>query len=556
MRPHRSTLIAVLAASAGAVAAAAPAARADTAVATATDPDGLALRADAGSVGWLRPDGRDHTRFVTAAVASPKPQDVGPRMSGTPDFDMGRDARGRAVLLWADDCTRRSGRCVVRALRADGSEGAARVLTRIPYTGGAPTVALDGRRLVYTRQVRKGKQTCDTLNTRTLTGGARPARPRQLILGTGCVPILQLDVEGPWVATLVVPNDQFVTNSEPTEVLAVRADGRGRARKLELETQGEESNYVDAIAIDGGKVYTARAGIRQANAFLRIDPATGATSQALVFGALAGGFARDGGHPFFTQSSGHDYEEGCPVEEGECVLVAGQDPWAGTRTLLPRLTMKAAPAPLYVDDTLALSGTVTRQSATRTTRSAATGVAGVPLAIRTASLTDRGVGGFGPSGLAATTAADGTWSVSVPGPQVPGRGYDATSPVLGVLGGVGQFPTAWAHMAVTASSRSGGSVTLSGTIDPPQPGRKVVLQRRTARRCGQDARIYGSPSPHTVGQPAGCVDTFRALGSATVSDDGRTFTISRSANPGSFYVSLDAPKAGRLSGETAQVSVK
>ncbi|WP_354700418.1 hypothetical protein DSM112329_00692 [Paraconexibacter sp. AEG42_29] len=528
-------------------------------------PTGLGLTADAGYVAWQAQDARKGPfRFHVLKAGAPAgtaPTVIGPALTRGTNLDVGRGRDGSAQLVWAEGCSLKAARCAVRTLAATG--GTPKLLTRIPYTGnGTPHVALDGARLVYTQAVYtrpsgtgKKRKACDSLRTRTLTAGGRP---RQLVLGTGCVPVLQLDVEGSWVAVLINRGNVY-SGGDPTEARVIRTDGRG-SRSLERESQGEESNYIDSIAIDRGRVYTALGGQRQANLFRRFDPATGRRSDTRLFSAFSGGFARDGGHQYWVQpGTGNAYDADCYEDTGApCLLVAGPDPWAGRRTLLAQVRMDQ-PEPVYVDRAVTLTGVVTRTVADRVKRQVTSPQLGVPIQLTTSMLDDQGQRApFTPIGQATTSGADGTWSVTVPAPQQVHRGFDVHAGGPGAFdvlrSGDALFPTVYTHLDATAQSRSGGNVTVTGTIDPPQPGRKVVLNRRSTRVCNDPFGTW-RPSPAQVGVPKGCHDTFKGLGSAAVSADGASFTITRPSGGGVFWVALDNPKFGQLGGETAQLTV-
>ncbi|MCW3016819.1 MAG: hypothetical protein JWO02_3911 [Solirubrobacterales bacterium] len=532
-------------------------AAADEPIATTTTP--LRMSADAGVVVWAQRQGDDTYRFVVSSGGA-TPATIGPRLGGEPIFDVARGRGRKAAIVWTQGCSMASHRCTVRTLAATG--GSMRTLTRIPYAGGgSPAITQHGRRIAYTlatfRRAGRRRVQCDVPYTRVLTGAATPARPRRLDRGT-CARIRQLDLEGSFIgvlAAMIRPDD-----SQTTEARVLPVTG-GRSRTLQRESQGQESNSLDAIALDGALLYTARDGFHQPNVFTRLNPRTGARTEARAFTALVGGFARDGGRQYYVQngSGGGDIE--CPGANGTpCVVVAGSDPFApGTRLLPPVLSMLATPTIVYADTPLQLGGTLVRRRATRTRVLGSVPLGGVPVALSTAILGPRGSSAFSPTGTVVDTRADGSWSVTLTPPHIPRTGYLTTAGAPGTIN-VGApaalYPSIWVHMTVTSAARSSdGVVTVSGTIDPPQPGRVVRLDRRVALKCNLPYALPGT-TPSTIDTPANCLDIFTRPTAATtpVSADGTRFTVSRPGPAGFYRATLDVPGSAALyAGETAQV---
>ncbi|MES1193431.1 MAG: hypothetical protein ABUM26_03840, partial [Solirubrobacterales bacterium] len=253
---------------------------------------GTAIVADAGYAVWRADDGR---LVVRAGHGRPQTTSLKPPAGTT--FDVGVRAGGNgAQLIWIDGCSTRSGSCAVRGgqLISSGLRQP-RVIARIPYRrgGGSPAVAIDGSRLAYavhgTTGSGKRKSACDVPYIRTLS--ARGSSTRKLDRGH-CGAISQLDVGGGYVAILAHPAVTY--GSGATEARVVKVGG-GRSRTLQREAQGEESNYIGAVSLDGGALYTARGGIRQANVFTRIRLSSRARTDVRAFVNLAGAFARDRG---------------------------------------------------------------------------------------------------------------------------------------------------------------------------------------------------------------------------------------------------------------------
>jgi hypothetical protein len=168
-----------------------------------------------------------------------------------------------------------------------------------------------------------------------------------------------------------------------------------------------------------------------------------------------------------------------------------------------------------------------------------------------------------PTGATATTGADGTATIPIPGtprwrlllaavtrPNVEGAVGIPTSQNLNV--------TTYVHMTAGAVRLADGRLQVSGAISPAQPGRKVRLDRRLERVCNQ--RQYGPTlvTPSSVRVPAGCFDrwTQDPVATATVSADGASYAIDAGAPAGTYRVSLDfAGGAAVYAGETAAIEV-
>lgn len=529
----------------------------------ATTEQSLTMAADGGVVAWPQKQPGGGYRFAVAR-AGEAPRTVGPRLAEAPPFDVARGRGGTPiVVVWTQGCSLKRRRCDARTLST--STGHSRRLTRIPYAGGGPpAVAQHGRRIAYTvasfRGSGRSRVRCDVPYTRLLTGTARRNRPHRLDRGH-CASIDQLDVDGAYLALLAAPTDS--TGGRGSEARIVRVTG-GRSRTLQRESQGEESNYLDAVTLDGGAVYTARDGFRQPNVFTRIDPRTGRRTEAQAFTTLVGGYARDHGRQYYTQTATGGVDTECPGATGTaCLVVSGTDPFAtAARTLVPVLTLRVAPDIVYADGSLTLSGTLTRRRVSRTAVLAEVPVAGTPVTLQTARLGPRGPSPFTPAGAATATDGQGRWSIVLPAPHPPATGYLATAGTPGAIGvasSAAPYPPIWVHMAVTSATRSGdGMVTLRGTIDPPQPGRTARVDRRTKRQCGLS--FTAGPTPSTVDTPTGCQDLFTTpdpAATAAVSTDGSRFAVSRPGPAGDSYrAALPYPgTAAVYSGESAQVTV-
>jgi hypothetical protein len=541
------------AAAALALATAAPTTFADEPVGSSAR--GTAIVADAGYAVWRADDGR---LVVRAGRSMPQTTRLKPPLSAR--FDVGKGAGGAgAQLIWTEGCSTRSGTCAVRGGRLLSSGvHAPRVIARIPYRGGgSPAVAVTGSRLVYAVHGTTGsgtrKASCDVPYVRTLS--SRGSSTRKLDRGH-CSAITQLDAGEGQVALLAHPDPRY--GSGETEARVVKLAG-GRSRTLQREAQGEESNYIGAVSLDDGALHTARGGIRQANVFTRIGLSSRTRTDVRAFVSLAGAFARDRGKDYYAQTVSFEQSTECG-----CVIVAGDDPFAvARRTLAPELSLTITPQPVYVDSAPSAVAMLTRRTVSRTAVVGTAPVPGVPVELLSTDVVSGPVNQRppAPTGATATTGADGTATIAIPGtprwrlllaavtrPIVEGAVPIPTSQNLNV--------TTYVHMTAGAARLPDGRLRVTGTISPAQPGRKVRLDRRLERIC--DQRQFGPTliTPSSVGVPAGCFDrwTQNPVATATVSADGASYVLDATAPAGTYRVSLDfAGGAAVYAGETAAI---
>ncbi|MET0602415.1 MAG: hypothetical protein ABW167_10530 [Baekduia sp.] len=520
---------------------------------------GTAIVADAGYAVWRADDGR----LVVRAGRSTRAQTSRLKPPAGATFDVGKGAGGRgAQVIWTEGCSTRSGTCVVRGgpLLSSGVSKP-RVLARIPYRrgGGSPAVAIDGSRLAYivhgTTGSGRSKSACDVPYVRTLS--SRGSSTRKLDRGH-CSAISQLDVGDGYVAILAHPAVTY--GSGATEARVVKVGG-GRSRTLQREAQGEESNYIGAVSLDDGALYTARGGIRQANVFTRIRLSSRTRTDVRAFVNLAGAFARDRGHDYYAQTVSFESSTECG-----CIIVAGDDPFAATqRVLAPELALTVAPQPVYVDSAPAAVAKLTRRRVSRTAVVGTAPVAGMPVELLSTDVLSGRVSQRPPvpTGATATTNADGTATIPIPG--TPRWRLLLAAVTRSIVGGDVPIPTTqnlfvttYVHMTAGATRLSDGRLQVSGAISPAQPGRKVRLDRRLERVCNQ--RQFGPTlvTPSSVDVPAGCFDrwTQDPVATATVSADGASYTIDAGTPAGTYRVSLDfAGGAAVYAGETQAIEV-
>ncbi|HMJ34209.1 MAG TPA: hypothetical protein VK501_09845 [Baekduia sp.] len=539
--------VALLTAVLAAATPAAPAALADDPVATTKT--ATAITADAGVAAWRADDGR-----LTVRIGSRAPVTTSLRPPAGAPLDVGARSGGGAQLIYASGCSTRSDQCSLRTVALSTATVAGtlrpRTVTHVRYGGGgAPAVAIDGSRIAYA--VRRGS--CDVPYVRTTS--QRRAATRRLDRGH-CATIEQLDLGEGRVAVLAGPGNRR------TEARVIRATG-GPSRTLQAESQGEESNFVGAVSIDGGALYTARGGIRQANVFSRFSLKDFKRTEARAFVSLVGPFARDAGRQYYDQQPAGGSLH-CDGTGGlsPCLVVAGSDAFAsGERLLAPALALTVSPQPVFTDTPASAVVTAARRSVTRTAQAGSVPVGGLTIELLSARLTQSAPTAPAPTGATATTGADGVAAVAIPGPAVPRRSLGAVS--RPGSGGVAvQTPDTFllqtfVHLTATPERLADGRLRVSGTISPAQPGRKVRLDRRLERVCNGQQPMSTVVTPSTADTPAGCVDrwTQDPLATAAVSADGASYSVAAATPAGVYRVSLDfAGGADVLPGESPAIT--
>lgn len=379
---------------------------------------GTKLAADGGAAAWRTDAGRLAVRIGGGAPT------VTRLTLPRGDFDVGRRPGGGARLVYPAACSTARRSCEVRVIDLVSSPRPARVLTRIPFRGGRPAVAIDRDVLVHsvlgrTRAPGCGIDDavtcldpfirCDTLEVRRL--GSR--RGRALDRGT-CPEILSLDLQDRRLAVLAETQSR---RDSFTEARILRTTG-GPSLRLQRERASRSSlagaNDIGAVSLDGGALYTSVLGDEQPNRFVRFTLATGRRSDARAFGDLAGSFTRDGGRSLYgldtagIAAGGFGcYPAAQPVP---CQIVAGEDPWRVPRRLLPTdLRISATPpgGRVRVGAPAAVGVLVTRERVTRTARAGRVPQAGVRVELLAGTVTGTDEVVKLPTGATAVTDADG-----------------------------------------------------------------------------------------------------------------------------------------------------
>lgn len=379
---------------------------------------GTKLSADGGVSAWRSDAGR-----LVLRVAGGAPRVTGITLA-TDDYDVGRRPGGGARLVYPHACSAARRTCEVRVVDLTASPRPARLLTRIPFRGGRPAVAIDRDTLAYSVKGRRRSpgcspadvvtcldpfDRCDTLETRSV--GAR--RARVLDRGT-CPEVLSLDLQDRRLAVLALTQDK---RDSFTEARILRTTG-GPSRRLQRERGSRSSlagaNDIGAVSLDGGALYTAVLGDEQPDRFVRFTLATGRRSDALAFGDLDGSLARDGGRTLYglDRTSGSPYGFGCPAVTSlvPCQIVAGDDPWRVAPRLLPvelQVTTTAVKDRARVGAAVSLRIRVSRARASRTARSGSAPLVGETVELVAVEAGRDGEARAVPTGRTAVTDADG-----------------------------------------------------------------------------------------------------------------------------------------------------
>ena len=132
-----------------------------------------------------------------------------------------------------------------------------------------------------------------------------------------------------------------------------------------------------------------------------------------AFVSLAGAFARDRGQDYYAQTVSFEERTECG-----CIIVAGDDPFTvAQRTLAPELSLSVTPQPVYTDSAPAAVAKLTRRTVSRTAVVGTAPVAGEPVELLSTEVLSGPVNQKPPvpTGATATTGADGTATIPIPG---------------------------------------------------------------------------------------------------------------------------------------------
>lgn len=469
-----------------------------------------AISADAGVAAWV---GTDRALHVAAADGSSRVL----LRPAPAQFDVGAFGARGAWLAFAGRCSRARRRCAVYGLPLTAPGPRRRMLAGVPApTGRAPVLSVDQQRLAYAVPAPSaGPGGCDAILLRT------PAGSRRLAYGP-CGTVRRLDLQDGALAVVVT-----VRGTHRVTAVARLVDlATGRATDVARANR----RGIGSVSLDGDALYTTVDGLRRPSQFVRFDRRSGVTRTVRAFTALTGAFAVTDGRSYYGQKIAT--RGGFGHLTASYAVIAGRDPFAPGHRLLPaHFTAQVVPAVAFADAPAAVLTTVTRLEVARDRVLGRRGVANVRVA------------GSPPLGPAAATDGSGHASLALPDPLPPRLTATVSASVDGAtLRSTVALTRVFAHVSARTSRAADGRLTVSGTIDPPQPGRRIRLDRRLGRSCGHGADVP-PPSPSTAATPAGCIDayTVQPLATGAVSEDGATFELHADGLPAGAIcrVSLD-----------------
>lgn len=213
-----------------------------------------------------------------------------------------------------------------------------------------------------------------------------------------------------------------------SEVRQLSVKGGGVKRVAILQgTQG--GDMYAAPTLDSDFIYMIRYGSGTTSRFVRVLRSNGRMEQIQAYVGLAGRLARDGGKSFYIEQQPGD--PGAPgvacATFRPCRLVrAGPDVFSGAeRRLPPQLTFQPAAGTIFSNLPLAVGGTLTTPVVERGALVRSEPVAGVTLeGLQETDLNNANGENLRATGRTAVTAADGSWSATVP-PPLPVDGWYA-----------------------------------------------------------------------------------------------------------------------------------
>jgi hypothetical protein len=324
------------------------------------------------------------------------------------DVSLGPDATGRPVAILRR-CTVRG--CDLQLL--DLQRGSAEALPSVSspsYRESTP--AIWRSTVAFTRRVRG----CDVPYVKDL----RSSAPSRRLLRTKCLQTApgHVSIRGTRIVISSVDmseTDEHGAGRKVSELRRYSARG-GPSTVLLAQGFGEEPNIFGQVAQDERNVWTVRYGMGRGS-FIRVRAAGGSREEVTSFGPLTGDFAKaPDGNPLYVEAQ--DFESCGEFSAVPCRLIAASaDPFGSTvRPLAPRLTVAYTGTP-RAGQPLAFSGRLTQRLVAGSELLRADPVAGVTVDLR--ARVGQGPEQFVATGLTSTTAADGSWAITLP--SLPGQ---------------------------------------------------------------------------------------------------------------------------------------
>jgi hypothetical protein len=415
-----SRVIALLLLAAAAVAALPAVASADEAIRETARPTPLAAYGGWSAWSELGSDGRFAMKLRTPGGDvrdAPLPTSANPW-----DVSLGPGSGSTVVAVYRR-C--RSGGCDVDRLDvASGHTATVKAVSSPSYDEATP--AIWRSTMVFTRRVRG----CDVPYAKDLSSSAPSVR----LLKSKCLQTAagQASIRGTRIVISSLDLSQTDENGagEKTSELRRYSSKGGGSKVIAKQTFGEESNLFGQVAQDSSSAWTVRTGTHEANTFVRV-PFNGAKQQEVrAFRTLAPGFAHtpEGGSLYveYQDASGCSTFDSVPCR----IVAATADPFSSTsHALTPEMTVAYAGTPA-AGRPLRFSGALTRRIVAAGQQQRMDPVPGVSVDLR--ARVGQSPETFVGTGLTATTAADGSWAITLP--SLPGSPwYTAVAATPGVV---------------------------------------------------------------------------------------------------------------------------
>jgi hypothetical protein len=327
------------------------------------------------------------------------------------DISLGPDADGHVVGVYRQ-C--RSSGCDIGVLSV--STGTVRTLRAVSSpTVDEATPAIFRSTVVFTRRF----SGCDVPFVKDLGSSVAPRR----LLGRKCLqtPAGHVSISGTRIVISSLDMSKADRNGagpKTSELRRYSSRSRG-SRVIASQTFGEESNLFGQVAQDNRYAYTVRTGIHAPNAFVRIPWSGGRPQQTRAFRTLTDAFAKPGANSSIYVAS---QESGGPACDGSddvpCRLIyMPRLPFAGAQLRPPPRLSVAYQGQPRAGQPLTFTGSLsneiyTTRSVVGTRLRTVRPVVGVDVELyrRVGSQPER----FEPTGLHATTDADGSYTIVVP----------------------------------------------------------------------------------------------------------------------------------------------
>ncbi len=492
------------------------------------------IAAYGGVLAWSEHDaatGR-YRLMIAKGTGSLEPARV--RTSAQPfDVSLGPDRRGNVVALYTR-CRTRATKCDIFRYALVGEQERRLGFSSSQADEAWPVQWRD--RVAFVRRHTKGGRgeisDCDVPYVKTLTSSAPP---RRLDRGS-CGLTTGMSMRATRIVQVTFGSPASATRFD-SQVRVLSARG-GAVRVVARQGSGEESNEFVSPNQSSHAIWLTRTGVNPEPTFVTIDlqRRTPRTREVRAHTELTGAFARDdrSGAFFYVEGGGFRGDGCAQAAPVPCRLVrASVGPFSPLpRPLLPVLSIASTgervPSPVY-GDPFVVSGRLTRKVVVFGNVARTDPIAGIGVSLlRRVEDPLRPEAGtrLEPTGIVATTGADGRWATTLAGPPAqPWFSAVASAPgVPTTYAGRGTGGTVLARMTLTVTG-----TTFAGTIAPAQPGRTVKIERLQSRRCQtlQSGQRF-------------CAEKWAPVAEAPVNATGTGFevTVPGALQPGTYSAAL------------------